>query len=100
MIPIDRPHYLVEVWLSATWRAMRTNMMKALRFAEFGPSSVLRIECAAIPEPSERESSRRRGGLGQCPESRYRPGWISRGICSCPGGDAVAQTAFVDHGAV
>ena len=38
---------------------MRTNMMKALRFAEFGPSSVLRIECAAIPEPSERESSRR-----------------------------------------
>ena len=27
--------------------------MKALRFAEFGPPSVLRIEELAIPEPGE-----------------------------------------------
>ena len=31
----------------------RTNRMKALRFAEFGPPSVLRIEEVAIPEPGE-----------------------------------------------
>jgi NADPH:quinone reductase len=30
--------------------------MKALRFAEFGPPSVLRIGCAAIPEPGEGEA--------------------------------------------
>jgi NADPH:quinone reductase len=35
---------------------MSTNIMKALRFAEFGPPSVLRIECTAIPEPGEGEA--------------------------------------------
>jgi NADPH2:quinone reductase len=35
---------------------MSTNMMKALRFAEFGPPSVLRIEELAIPEPGEGEA--------------------------------------------
>jgi NADPH:quinone reductase len=30
--------------------------MKALRFAEFGPPSVLRIEDVAIPEPGEGEA--------------------------------------------
>jgi len=30
--------------------------MKALRFAEFGPPSVLRIEEVAIPEPGEGEA--------------------------------------------
>ncbi|MGA2456437.1 MAG: hypothetical protein ABSF85_02505 [Terriglobales bacterium] len=35
---------------------MRTNLMKALRFAEFGPPSVLRIEEVAIPEPGEGEA--------------------------------------------
>jgi NADPH:quinone reductase len=35
---------------------MRTNLMKALRFAEFGPPSVLRIEQVAIPEPGEGEA--------------------------------------------
>jgi NADPH:quinone reductase-like Zn-dependent oxidoreductase len=35
---------------------MGTNAMKALRFAEFGPPSVLRIEEVAIPEPGEGEA--------------------------------------------
>src|ERR1700683_3567427 len=35
---------------------MSTHLMKALRFAEFGPPSVLRIEEVAIPEPSEGEA--------------------------------------------
>jgi NADPH:quinone reductase-like Zn-dependent oxidoreductase len=35
---------------------MSTNTMKALRFAEFGPPSVLRIEEVAIPEPGEGEA--------------------------------------------
>ena len=95
---------------------MSTNLMKSLRFAEFGPPSVLRIEEVAIPEPGEgealvqvkaaahqsqrhrerrgtlqehnsaanpwpglcgrcckREAARRRRGLGQFPEARYRP---------------------------
>jgi NADPH:quinone reductase-like Zn-dependent oxidoreductase len=30
--------------------------MKALRFAEFGPPSILRIEGVAIPEPGEGEA--------------------------------------------
>jgi NADPH:quinone reductase len=37
------------------WRAMSTKVMKALRFAAFGPPSVLRIEDVAIPEPGEGE---------------------------------------------
>src|SRR5580658_1336325 len=40
----------------ANWRAMSTSVMKALRFAEFGPPSVLRIEELAIPEPGEGEA--------------------------------------------
>ena len=32
---------------------MSTNVMRSLRFAEFGPPSVLRIEEVAIPEPGE-----------------------------------------------
>ena len=35
---------------------MSTNLMKALRFAEFGPPSVLRIEEIAIPEPDPGEA--------------------------------------------
>ncbi len=35
---------------------MSNNLMKALRFAEFGPPSVLRIEEVAIPEPGEGEA--------------------------------------------
>jgi NADPH:quinone reductase len=35
---------------------MSTSLMKALRFAEFGPPSVLRIEDVAIPEPGEGEA--------------------------------------------
>jgi NADPH2:quinone reductase len=34
---------------------MSTNLMKALRFAEFGPPLVLRIEQVPIPEPGEGE---------------------------------------------
>jgi NADPH2:quinone reductase len=37
-------------------QAMNTKAMKALRFAEFGPPSVLRIEEVAIPEPEEGEA--------------------------------------------
>jgi NADPH2:quinone reductase len=40
----------------ANWRAMSSRLMKALRFAEFGPPSVLRIEEVAIPEPGEGEA--------------------------------------------
>jgi NADPH:quinone reductase-like Zn-dependent oxidoreductase len=35
---------------------MTTNLMKALRFAEFGPPSVLRIEEVPIPEPGHGEA--------------------------------------------
>jgi NADPH:quinone reductase len=35
---------------------MSTNLMKALRFAEFGPPSVLRIEAVPIPEPGDGEA--------------------------------------------
>jgi NADPH:quinone reductase len=35
---------------------MSTNVMKSLRFARFGPPSVLRIEEVAIPEPGEGEA--------------------------------------------
>ena len=35
---------------------MSTNLMKALRFAEFGPPSVLRIEEVPIPEPGDQEA--------------------------------------------
>ena len=35
---------------------MSTNLMKALRFAEFGLPSVLRIEKIAIPEPGQGEA--------------------------------------------
>ena len=35
---------------------MTVKVMKALRFAEFGPPSVLRIEEVAIPEPGEGEA--------------------------------------------
>jgi NADPH:quinone reductase len=38
------------------WSAMSTNVMKSLRFTEFGPPSVLRIEEVAIPEPGEGEA--------------------------------------------
>jgi hypothetical protein len=37
----------------ADWRLVRTNLMKAVRFSEFGTPSVLRIEEVAIPEPGE-----------------------------------------------
>ena len=35
---------------------MNSRVMKALRFAEFGPPSVLRIEEVAIPEPGDGEA--------------------------------------------
>jgi NADPH:quinone reductase-like Zn-dependent oxidoreductase len=35
---------------------MSTNVMKAIRFASFGPPSVLRIDEVAIPEPGEGEA--------------------------------------------
>jgi NADPH2:quinone reductase len=35
---------------------MSTNIMESLRFSEFGPPSVLRIEEVAIPEPAEGEA--------------------------------------------
>jgi NADPH:quinone reductase len=35
---------------------MSTSVMKALRFAEFGPPSLLRITEVTIPEPGEREA--------------------------------------------
>jgi NADPH:quinone reductase len=38
------------------WGAVSANVMKALRFAKFGPPSVLRIEEVAIPEPGEGEA--------------------------------------------
>jgi NADPH:quinone reductase len=37
-------------------KAMNTKVMKALRFAGFGPPSVLRIEEVAIPEPGDGEA--------------------------------------------
>ena|SRR5277367_5560657 len=38
---------------SADWKALSTNEMKSLRFAEFGPPSVLRIEELPVPEPGD-----------------------------------------------
>jgi hypothetical protein len=35
---------------SSDWSTMSMNLMKSLRFSEFGPPSVLRIEEVAIPE--------------------------------------------------
>jgi NADPH:quinone reductase-like Zn-dependent oxidoreductase len=35
---------------------MSTGVMKSLRFTEFGPPSVLRIEEVPIPEPGEGEA--------------------------------------------
>src|ERR1700685_872058 len=40
----------------ADWRPMSTNLMKALRFAEFGLPSLWRIEKIAIPEPGQGEA--------------------------------------------
>jgi NADPH2:quinone reductase len=42
--------------LLRNWSAMSTNIMKSLRFTEFGPPSVLRIEEVAIPEPGVGEA--------------------------------------------
>jgi hypothetical protein len=47
-------------------------LMRALRFAELGPPSVLRIEAVAVPEPGEGEAlihakTRRRGADGTLP---------------------------------
>src|SRR5271163_1658821 len=41
---------------NADRRAMNTKVMKALRFAKFGPPSVLGIEELAIPEPGAGEA--------------------------------------------
>jgi NADPH2:quinone reductase len=38
------------------WTAIRTNVMKSLRFTEFGPPSILRIEEVSIPEPGHAEA--------------------------------------------
>src|ERR1700683_2418672 len=45
-----------ESLLLRNWSAMDTNVMRSLRFTEFGPPSVLRIEEVAIPEPGEGEA--------------------------------------------
>jgi NADPH2:quinone reductase len=43
-------------FLKMTEGAMSTNVMKSLRFTEFGPPSVLRIQEIAIPEPGAGET--------------------------------------------
>src|ERR1700722_19391527 len=44
-------------FLNSTDRnTMNTNVMRSLRFTEFGPPSVLRIEELAIPEPGDGEA--------------------------------------------
>lgn len=45
-----------EQLLLRNWNALSTNVVRSLRFSEFGPPSVLRIEEVAIPEPGEREA--------------------------------------------
>jgi NADPH2:quinone reductase len=45
-----------EPLLLRNWNAMSTNYMRSLRFTEFGPPSVLRIEEVAIPEPGVGEA--------------------------------------------
>jgi NADPH2:quinone reductase len=45
-----------EPLLLRNWSAMSTNVMKSLRFTEFGPPSVLRIQEIAIPEPGVGEA--------------------------------------------
>jgi len=45
-----------EPLLLRNWSAMSTNVMRSLRFSEFGPPSVLRIQEVAIPEPGEGEA--------------------------------------------
>ncbi len=45
-----------EPLLLRNWSAMSTNVMRSLRFSEFGPPSVLRIEEVAIPEPGVGEA--------------------------------------------
>jgi hypothetical protein len=42
--------------LLRNWSAMSTNVMKSLRFTEFGPPSVLRIQEVAIPQPGVGET--------------------------------------------
>jgi NADPH:quinone reductase len=42
--------------LLRNWSAMSTNVMRSLRFTEFGPPSVLRIEELTIPEPGVGEA--------------------------------------------
>jgi hypothetical protein len=50
---------------------MSTSVMKALRFAEFGPPSLLRIAEVTIPEPGEGGSNRSRDCCGDQPQ-RHR----------------------------
>src|SRR6202453_4164899 len=45
-----------EALLLRNWSAMNANVMRSLRFTEFGPPSVLRIEEIAIPEPGVGEA--------------------------------------------
>jgi len=45
-----------EPLLLRNWSAMSTNVMRSLRFTQFGPPSVLRIEEVAIPEPGAGEA--------------------------------------------
>lgn len=45
-----------EPLLLRNWSAMSTNVMWSLRFSEFGPPSVLRIQEVAIPEPGVGEA--------------------------------------------
>jgi len=50
---------------------MSTSVMKALRFAELGPPSLLRIAEVTIPEPGEGGSNRSRDCCGDQPQ-RHR----------------------------
>ena len=64
----DRPYQLTE-------STMSIDLMKTLRFTEFGPPSVLRIEEVLIPESGEGGSTCSRGSCGhQSQRHRQRCG--------------------------
>src|SRR5580700_1506767 len=48
----------LKTWMGfqRCWSTMSTQVMKSLRFTQFGPPSVLRIEELPIPEPGEGEA--------------------------------------------
>jgi hypothetical protein len=50
---IERRVSTMSEFQSLIGSARSMNLMKCLRFSEFGPPSVLRVEEVAIPEPGE-----------------------------------------------